>query len=60
MCSLLAQTMTVLEKDYDDVAKEVDLLVSLRSQYVVSFKDALRFDDQFWVGPMLQKSDMRA
>jgi hypothetical protein len=52
--------MTVLEKDYDDVAKEVDLLVSLRSQYVVSFKDALRFDDQFWVGPMLQKSDMRA
>lgn len=45
----LPQTMTIATGDYEEVIKEIDLLVSLRSPYVVSFIEALQFDNQLWV-----------
>ena len=41
--------MTIATGDYEEVIKEIDLLVSLRSPYVVSFIEALQFDNQLWV-----------
>lgn len=41
--------MTFAKADYVEVVKEIDLLFSLRSKYVVSIVDALQFDNQLWV-----------
>ena len=44
--------MTISRVSYDDVVNEIDTMVRMRSKYIVSFIEALQFEDQLWVSAL--------
>ena len=44
--------MTISRVSYDDVVNEIDTMVRMRSNYIVSFIEALQFEDQLWVSAL--------
>ena len=43
------QTMIIDKSMYNEITKEIHMMFSLKSKYVVSIVEALEFDSHLWV-----------